>query len=121
MKLYSSRVAPNPHKIRLAIAELGIPCEVVEIDLKDRPNRRPPFTTTLNPNGHLPVIDDDGFVLWESDAILAYLGRKHADRGLWPTGLKEEADALRWLLYELATLQPPVADVWWEKWLRPKL
>lgn len=119
MRLYSCRFAPNPHKIRLAVAELGVPCDEVELNVPARENRQPPFLA-LNPNGHLPVIDDDGFVLWESDAILAYLGRKHLDRGLWPGDPRGEADALRWLFYELATLQPPAGEIWWERWLKPR-
>lgn len=120
MKLYTSRFAPNPHKIRLAVAELAIPCEQIELDVRARENRQPRFMA-MNPNGNLPIIDDDGYILWESDAILMYLGRKHADKGLWPHGLREEADALRWLLYEIATLQPPAAGIWWERWLKPRL
>lgn len=120
MKFYACAFAPNPQKVSLALHELGVFHERVEVDVPGRENRRPPFLA-INPNGKLPVIDDDGFVLWESNAILAYLGRRHAERGLWPTDPRGDADALRWLFYELATLQPPAAEVWAERWLMPRL
>ena len=119
MKLYASRAAPNPQKISLALHELGLAHERVEVDILARENRQPPFLA-INPTGKLPVLDDDGFVLWESNAILSYLGRKHVEKGLWPTTPKEDADALRWLFFEISMLQPPVADIWGERWLMPR-
>ena len=120
MKLYVAAFAPNPYKTRLAIAELGVPCDVIEMDVAKGENRSPEFRKTLNPNGKLPVLEDDGFVLWESNAILAYLGRKHADRKLWPADARGDADALRWLFYELATLQRPAGELWWDAWMYPR-
>lgn len=120
MKHYTCSWAPNPFKVRLAFAELGIPAEHVEMDVRSRENRRPAFLQ-VNPNGRLPVLDDDGYLLWESNAILAYLGKKHPEKKLYPTGGRAEADALRWLFYELGTLQPPCADVWWVRWLTPRM
>ena len=120
MKHYTSSWAPNPFKVRLAFAELDVPAEHIEMDVKSRENRRPAFLQ-VNPNGRLPVIDDDGYVLWESNAILAYLGKKYPEKALYPQGGRAEADALRWLFYELGTLQPPCADVWWVRWLTPRV
>ena len=52
-----------------------------------RPARRArPAYLALNPNGHVPVIDDDGFVLWESMAINLYLAKKHSPGKLYPSG-----------------------------------
>ena len=77
---------PIRDKIRLAVAELGIAGEEVELDVPSRENRRPPYLA-VNPNGRVPSIDDDGFVLWESDAILAYLGKNTSIAGDWPRDL----------------------------------
>lgn len=120
MKHYTSSWAPNPYKVRLAFAELSVPAEHIEMDARNRENRRPAFLQ-VNPNGRLPVIDDDGYVLWESNAILAYLGKKHPEKKLYPAGGRAESDALRWLFYETGTLQPPCADVWWARWLAPRM
>lgn len=120
MKHYTSSWAPNPFKVRLAFVELDVPAEHIEMDVRGRENRRPAFLQ-VNPNGRLPVIDDDGYLLWESNAILAYLGKKYPEKKLWPAGGREESDALRWLFYELGTLQPPCADLWWVRWLTPRI
>jgi glutathione S-transferase len=50
----------------------------------------------------MPTLEDSGFVLWESNAILFYMAAKHPDRGLWPTEVKAQADVLRWLTWESA-------------------
>jgi glutathione S-transferase len=120
MKHYTCSWAPNPYKVRLAFAELGVPAEHLEMDSRNRENRRPAFLQ-VNPNGRLPVIDDEGFLLWESNAILSYLAKKHPEKKLWPETARGEADALRWLFYETSTLQPAIADVWWARWLTPRL
>ena len=101
MKLYifppSSRalgiVALNNH--------LALDCEIRPIDLGrgDQLNRE---YVALNPNKKIPTLEDDGFVLWESNAILFYMAAKCPDRGLWPPDLKGQADVLRWLAWQSA-------------------
>ena len=61
---------------------------------------------TLNPNGLVPTIDDDGFTLWESNAIVRYLTAKHSAGSLWPSALHMRADADRWMDWENTTLWP---------------
>ena len=61
-----------------------------------------------NPNGMIPVIDDDGFILWESNAILRYLCAKHPKAPFWPTDPKIRASADRWMDWQLTTLGPPI-------------
>jgi glutathione S-transferase len=51
----------------------------------------------LNPNGLVPTIEDDGFVLWESNAIVRYLAATHSAGDLWPDDLRTRADADRWM------------------------
>jgi glutathione S-transferase len=50
----------------------------------------------------MPTLEDDGFVLWESNAILFYIAAKYPAGGLWPSDLKGQADVLRWLAWESA-------------------
>ena len=49
----------------------------------------------LNPNGLVPTIEDNGLVLWESNAIVRYLAAKHAPGALWPDDIRTRADADR--------------------------
>ena len=57
----------------------------------------------LNPNAQVPVILDDGFVLWESGAIMRYLADKHRS-GLWPAEVKERALCDQWLTWQATEL-----------------
>ena len=60
------------------------------------------LNTLLNPNQKMPTLEDDGFVLWEANAILFFMATKHPNSGLWPTELICQADVLRWLAWESA-------------------
>ena len=80
---------------------LGLDCELQPIDL-GRGDQLTPQYVALNPNKKMPTLEDSGFVLWESNAILLYMAAKHPDRGLWPTDVKAQADVLRWLAWESA-------------------
>ena len=65
---------------------------------------RDPEYLALNPNGLVPTISDDGFVLWESNAIVRYLAARHGSGTMWPEDLREHADAERWMDWQLGTL-----------------
>ena len=80
---------------------LALDCEVQPIDLR-RGDQLTPEYTALNPNKKMPMLEDDGFALWKSNAILFYMAAKRPDRGLWPSDLKGQADVLRWLAWESA-------------------
>jgi glutathione S-transferase len=80
---------------------LGLDCEVQPIDL-GRGDQLAPEYLALNPNKKIPTLEDDGFVLWESNAILFYMAAKQRDGGLWPSDLRGQADVLRWLAWESA-------------------
>ena len=80
---------------------LALDCEVQLIDLR-RGDQLSPQYLALNPNKKMPTLDDDGFVLWESNAILFYMAAKYPNSGLWPSDLKSQADVLRWLTWESA-------------------
>jgi len=74
--------------------ELGLDIEAVEIDLATGQHKSPQFLK-LNPNGQVPVLDDDGFILFESLAINLYLAKKHGG-GVAPASLEEEALMTQW-------------------------
>jgi glutathione S-transferase len=80
---------------------LSLDCEVQTIDL-GRGDQLTPQYLALNPNNKMPTLEDDGFVLWESNAILFYMAAKRPDGGLWPSDLRGQAEVLRWLAWESA-------------------
>ena len=79
MKLYTFE-SFNPKKVELALYELGVDFEPIEVDLYRRQNREPAFLA-LNPRGKIPVLVDGDLVLSESYAIVAYLGEREGRRG----------------------------------------
>jgi glutathione S-transferase len=101
MKLY---LFPPSARVLAIVAlknHLALDCEVQRIDLR-RGDQLTSEYLALNPNKKMPTLEDDGFVLWESNAILFYMATKRPDRGLWPSDLKGQADVLRWLSWESA-------------------
>jgi glutathione S-transferase len=107
MKLYYFP-SPNPQKVKFALLELGLDCEMIPVDLSKREQREPSFLA-LNPAGRVPVLVDGDLTLWESHAILAYLGEQTGR--LWPKSATGRADALRWLFFLSGHITPPAAEV----------
>jgi glutathione S-transferase len=107
MKLYHFP-SPNPQKVHFALLELGLHCEIVPVDLTKGEQRKPEYLA-LNPNGRVPVLTDGDLTLWESHAILAYLGDKTGR--MWPTTAAGRADALRWLFFLSGHVTPPAAEL----------
>ena len=86
------------------VKELGIPYENIEV--KPGPDgSRTAEHLKINPNGHVPVINDDGLILWESLAINLYLARKHGGP-LAPANIAEEGQMLQWTLWAVWELEP---------------
>ncbi len=90
--------------------ELGIPYELVEVDYAARETRTPEYLA-INPNGHVPAIDDDGLRLHESMAINLYLARKHAESPLAPRDLTEEGRCLSWSFWAVTELESPALTI----------
>ena len=84
--------------------ELGIPYELVAVDYRARETRTPAFLD-INPNGHVPAIDDDGLRLHESMAINLYLARRHAASPLAPHDVREEGLCLSWSFWAMTELE----------------
>lgn len=105
MKLYNVAYSGNCYKVRLLLAQLGIPCEIVEIDILKGESRRAEFLT-VNPNGRTPVLDDNGFILAESNAILAYLA---CGTKFLPEDRQKFALVFQWMFFEQYSHEPFIA------------
>ena len=101
MKLYLFPPSPRVLGIVALKNHLALDCEVQTIDL-GRGDQLTPQYVALNPNKKMPTLEDDGFVLWESNAILFYMAAKRPDGELWPSDLRGQAEVLRWLAWESA-------------------
>jgi GSH-dependent disulfide-bond oxidoreductase len=100
--------SPNPQKVMFALLELGLEFEPIPVDLMKREQREAWFLE-INPCGRVPVLTDGDVTLWESHAILSYLGDKTGR--LWRTTPAGRADALRWLFFLSGHVSPPGTEL----------
>jgi glutathione S-transferase len=105
MRLYNVAYSGNSYKVRLLLAQLSMACEIIEVDILRGASRTPEFLK-INPNGRTPVLDDDGFVLAESNAILAYLAR---GTKFLPENRQRWAQVFQWLFFEQYSHEPYIA------------
>lgn len=96
MKLYDLEVSGNAYKVRLMLALLGKPCEKVSMNLMAGEHRKPEYLA-INPRGQVPALADDGFKVWDSQAILVYLARAYGGEKWLPLDAKGMAEVMQWL------------------------
>jgi glutathione S-transferase len=96
LRIWGRKNSVNVKKALWAAEELGLQYQRIDAGLQFGVNDTPEYRR-MNPTGLVPTIDDDGFVLWESHAIVRYLAAKHAAGTLWPADLRTRADAERWM------------------------
>ena len=95
LKIYGSDLSTPANKVRFAANAIGLKYEYKRVDLRAGEHQKPEFLK-LHPAGKIPVIDDDGFVLFESNAIIKYLALKN-NSPLYPKELKEQATIDQWI------------------------
>lgn len=115
MKLYNVDGSPNCFRVRMVIEELGLDVERIEVDLSPKA-ARPAGLLAASPGGKVPAfIDDDGFTLFESRAINAYLSGKRPERDLHPVDPKRRAIADQWSYWQAIHLGPAMQAVAFER------
>lgn len=96
LKLHDLELSGNCYKVRLFCALLGLKLDVVPVDLMGGAHKKSPFID-LNAFGEIPVLEDGGLLLRDSQAILVYLARKYG--GDWlPTDAGSMAQIVTWLM-----------------------
>jgi glutathione S-transferase len=100
--LHDNPRSSNAQKVRLLLAELGLPYERREVPFSGGRERRPAWHLAVNPTGGIPALLDGGLALAESNAILRYLAGREGRDDLYPTALAERA-RVDWLLDAVAT------------------
>ncbi|MEA2780780.1 MAG: glutathione S-transferase [Rhodospirillaceae bacterium] len=118
LRVWGRNTSANIHKLLWCCSELGLEYERVDVGgpfggLDD------PKYLKLNPNGLIPTIEDDGFVLWESNTIVRYLAAKHSPGGLYPLEPRKRADAEKWMDWHLSHLVHAVAGVFFGLYRTP--
>jgi glutathione S-transferase len=99
--------------------ELGLDYENVPVDFAGGGTRQPSYLA-INPNGHVPAIDDNGFVLWESMAINLYLAKKYGLGTLYPKDLEGEARAWQWSFWGMTELERNVLTAMFNRAIYPE-
>lgn len=106
LKILGRATSSNVQKVVWLCEELNIAYERTDIGGPFGGNREAEYLA-LNPNGIIPTINDDGFVLWESNTIVRYLAEKHGKgTDFWPEDLQMRASASRWMDWALSILAP---------------
>ncbi|KAB7780409.1 MULTISPECIES: glutathione S-transferase [Xanthomonas] len=98
IRVYSAPLSGHAHRVRLFLSLLGLPFETIDVDLAAGAQRQPAFLA-LNPLGQIPVIDDSGRVLADSNAILVYLAKRYGHPQWLPDEPLGAATVQRWLSY----------------------
>jgi glutathione S-transferase len=91
------------------LEEIGIPYE--HLPIRPYTESRSVDYLRINPNGHIPCIDDGGFILWESLAINLYLAERYASPPLWPADVKDHARAYQWSLWAANEIEPRIVSI----------
>ena len=112
LKIYGRNNSINVQKVMWVVGELDLPHERVDAGgAFGKVNED--WYLSMNPMGRVPVIDDNGFVLWESHTIVRYLCAKHSYDELYPDDIEVRAEAEKWMDWKLSFLQPAIHQAFW--------
>ena len=120
MILYDWKNSYNSRKIRAVAFECDQNIDAQSIDIMAGETRTPKYLA-MNPNGKVPVLKDEDFCLWESNAIMCYVASKNASSKLLPTNPSERARVDQWLFWQTAHLSPSIGKISFEKIWKAKL
>ena len=103
---FYTAATPNGHKVSIALEEMQLPYELIEIDFTKEDQKKPDYLK-FSPNGKIPTIidrDEDDFAVFESGAILIYLAEKTGK--FMPADAKGRSLVLQWLMLQMAGVGP---------------
>jgi glutathione S-transferase len=120
MRIWQNPLSPHARRVTMAIHELGLDAETKIVDFAKGEHKSPEFLQH-NPNGKVPVLEDNGFWLWESNAILCYLADKKPEKNMYGTDARSRAETHRWLFWESAHFGHACATVAFEKLIKPMM
>jgi glutathione S-transferase len=106
--LYTAPTSGNGRKVHMLLEEVGAQYQLLKLDLMKGDQKQSKYLQ-LNPNGKVPTLVDDDFVLWESNAILLCLIEKFSVTQFLPIGVQDRARVFQWLLFEQTTFRPPLS------------
>jgi glutathione S-transferase len=119
LKLYHSSQSRSVRP-RWLLEELGVPYEIVRLNLQAGENKRPEYLK-INPNGTVPALVDGDLALFESGAICQHLADKFPDKRLAPAvGTPARALYYQWIHYAMSGLEPPTVTIFLHTIMKPE-
>lgn len=118
LKIWGRRNSINVQKVMWAVGELELAHEHIAAGGSYGGLDTDEFGA-MNPHRRVPVIDDDGIIVWESHAIIRYLALKHGNGSLWPQNAQTHAHADMWMEWVTADLQPAFIGLFWNYYRTP--
>ena len=112
LKIWGRKNSINVQKVLWACGELGLKFDRMDAGMAFGVNNTPEYKA-MNPNGLVPTIDHDGFILWESHAIVRYLAGVNGPGVLLPADARTVANADRWMEWYSTTLWQNLRPVFW--------
>jgi glutathione S-transferase len=107
MRLYYHPLSSNSRRVLLTAVQLGVRLDLVVVDLVNGEHKSSRYLQ-INPNGKVPLLEHDGFHLWESHAIMQYLADTCQGETLYPHAIQARADINRWLFWSAYHFTPAV-------------
>jgi glutathione S-transferase len=117
LRIHAFPLSPRAFKVLCFANHIGIAYEFVLCDLTKGAQRSPEFTA-LNLNQRMPVLEEDGWSLWESNAIVQYLATKKPELNLLPKDERARADVSRWMFWESAHWDQACAILVFERFVK---
>ena len=112
IRIWGRNTSSNVQKVMWALGELGLPHERIDIGGSFGKNREPAYLA-MNPNGLVPTLEEDRFLLWESNSIVRYLAAKYGIGTLEPADMQARARASSWMDWQLTVAAPALTPVFW--------
>jgi len=112
MRIWGRNTSVNVQKVMWALGELGLPHERIDVGGSFGKNREPAYLA-MNPNGLVPTLEEDGFLLWESNSIVRYLAAKYGVGTLEHADFQARAQASSRMDWQLTVAAPALTPVFW--------
>jgi glutathione S-transferase len=112
LKIWGRNTSINVQKVMWAVGELRLPHERIDVGGSFGKNDQPAYLA-MNPNGLVPTLEEDDFLLWESNSIVRYLASKYGAGTLEPADLRARGSASRWMDWQLTVCAPAIHGLFW--------
>ncbi len=112
LKIWGRRNSSNVRKVLWCAEEIGLPYESIEVGGAFGGTQSAEYLA-MNPNGLVPVIEDNGLPVWESNAIVRYLSARYALGVLYPEDVAERAQSEKWMDWTTSSFAVAFRDLFW--------